>query len=122
MPRAVILEILVARFKSPEIPLVFVHVVNVFAHQHAVLIFHQEIVRRIRLAPEFGEHRRDIHIHVREGVESFSQAFKIVPVKRQVRGDEIRFRMLGEQVVALGHQRFKRRIFLRRTRASRELL
>jgi len=31
--------------------IVFVHVVDVFSHQHAVLVFHQKIVRRIGLAP-----------------------------------------------------------------------
>src|SRR5712664_588934 len=75
---AVILEIFVARFERPEIPFVFVHVVNVFSHQHAVLVFHQKIVRRIGLPPQFREHRGDIHVHVRQRIESFPQPLQIV--------------------------------------------
>src|SRR5260370_10498453 len=61
---AVILKILVAGFEGPEIPFVFVHVINVFSHQHAVLILHQEIVRRIVLPPQLRQHRSDVHIHI----------------------------------------------------------
>src|SRR5258705_3571991 len=122
MPVAVILEIFVARLQRPEIPFVFVHFIDVFPHQHAVLILHQEIVRRIGLPPQFRQHRGDIHIHVRQRVESLTQPLQVIPVKSQVRGDEIRPRMLGKQMIALRHQRFKRRILRRRSRASRKLL
>src|SRR5579885_3518254 len=44
---AVILHIFIPRFKAPEIPLVFVHFVDVFPHQHAILILRQKVVRGI---------------------------------------------------------------------------
>src|SRR5215470_4623128 len=37
---AVVLEVFVASFQSAEIPFVFIHIVDVFTHQHAILIFH----------------------------------------------------------------------------------
>src|SRR6267143_3853984 len=43
MPLAVILKIFVPRLQRPEIPFVFVHVVDVFPHQHAALILDQKI-------------------------------------------------------------------------------
>src|SRR5229473_5156168 len=87
---AVILKILIAGFEGPEIPFVFVHVVDVFAHQHAVLIFHQKIVRRIGLPPQFRQHRSDVHVHVRQRVQSLAQPLQVVSVKRQMCSDEIR--------------------------------
>src|SRR6516164_5731053 len=36
---AVVLEVFVAGFQSAEIPFVFIHIVDVFAHQHTILIF-----------------------------------------------------------------------------------
>src|SRR5882724_6700525 len=122
MPVAVILKILVARFQRPEIPFVFVHFIDVFAHQHAILVLHQKIVRRIGLPPQLRQHRGDIHIHVGIRIEKFSQPLQVIPVKSQVRGDEIRPRMLGKQMIALRHQRFKRRVLRRRSRATRKFL
>src|SRR5882672_9043028 len=39
MPFAVVLDVIVARLEATEIPLVFVHFVDVFAHQDAILVF-----------------------------------------------------------------------------------
>src|SRR5260370_33942698 len=89
---AVILEIFVARLERAEIPFVFVHLVDVFAHQHAILGFHQKIVCRIRLPAQFREHRSDVHIHIRIGIKEFSQPLQIVSVKTEMRGDAIRLR------------------------------
>src|SRR5216684_8808045 len=44
MALAVILKILISGFEGSEIPFVFVHVINVFSHQHAVLILDQKIL------------------------------------------------------------------------------
>ncbi len=52
--------------------------------------------------------------------EQFPEPLEIVPMKGQMRGDEIDLRMLGKQMVALRHQRLKRRIFGRRPRALRK--
>src|SRR6266852_3044213 len=113
---AVILKILVARLERPEIPFVFVHLVDVFPHQHAVLILHQELMRRIGLPPQFRQHRSDVHVHVRQRVQSLAQPLQVVSMKPQVRGYEICSRMLCKQMVALRHQRLKRRILRRRPR------
>src|SRR5258708_35442877 len=78
---AVILEIFVARLERAEIPFVFVHVINVFSHQHAVLILDQKIVCRIRLPAQFREHRSDIHIHVRQQAQGFSHPLQVVSLK-----------------------------------------
>src|SRR5258708_16219902 len=78
---AVILEIFVARLERAEIPFVFVHLVDVFAHQHAILVFHQKVVRRIRLAPQFREHRSDVHIHIRQQAQGFSHPLQVVSLK-----------------------------------------
>src|SRR6266481_3294807 len=121
MALAVILKIFVARFERPEIPFVFVHVVNVFSHQHAVLILDQKIVRRIGLPPQFRQHCGDIHIHVRQRIESFPQPFQVISVKPKMGGDEVCPRVLREQMIALRHQRLERRILRRRPRASRKL-
>src|SRR5437899_9103216 len=56
---AVILEIFVARFERAEIPLVFVDLVDVFAHQDVILIFTEEIVRGVRLASQLSENSGD---------------------------------------------------------------
>src|SRR6267378_1570273 len=117
---AVILKIFVPRFERPEIPLVFVHVVDVLAYQHTVLIFHQKIVRRIGLPPQFRQHCGDVHIHVRQRIESFPQPLQVVSMKPQMRRDEIRSRMPREKAIALRHQRLERRILRRRPRASRK--
>src|SRR5882724_8060648 len=122
MPVAVVLEIFVARLQRPEIPFVFVHFIDVFPHQHAVLILHQEIVRRIGLPPEFRQHRGDIHIHVGIRIEKSSQPLQVIPVKSQVRCDEICPGMLGKQMIALRHQRLERRILRRRPRTPRKFL
>src|ERR1700730_2813132 len=89
MPLPVILEILVACLQCPEIPLVFIHFINVFAHQHAILILHQKIVRRIRLPAQLRQYRCNVHIHVRIRVKQFSQPFQIVSMKRQMSRNEI---------------------------------
>src|SRR5229473_5686875 len=68
---AIILKILIAGFEGSEIPFVFVHVINVFSHQHAILVLHQEIVSRIRLPPQLREHRSDVHTHIRIGIKEF---------------------------------------------------
>src|SRR5438552_952092 len=122
MALAVILKIFVARFERAEIPFVFVHIVDVFSHQHAVLIFHQEIVRRIGLPPQFRQHRGHIYVHVRERIESFPQPLQIISVKTEMRRNKIRPGMLRKQMIALRHQRFKRRILRRRPRAARKFL
>src|SRR5260370_19726070 len=54
--------------------------------------------------------RPDIHIHVGQRAEQFAEAPKIVPVKSEVCGNEIRARVSCKQMIALGHQRFKWRI------------
>src|SRR5260370_33947923 len=61
---AVVLKILIAGFERPEIPFVFVHLVNVFAHQDTVLILDQKIVCRIRLPAQLREHRGNVHVHI----------------------------------------------------------
>src|SRR5260370_18956340 len=62
------------------------------------------------MAAELGKDRRDIHIHVGQRVEQFAEGPKIVPVKSEVCGNEIRARVSCKQMIALGHQRFKWRI------------
>src|SRR5437870_3186726 len=69
MPFAVILDVLVARFEAPEIPFAFVHFVNVFAHQNAVLILRQEVASGVGLAAKFGKHRRDVDVNVGVRIE-----------------------------------------------------
>src|SRR5882672_4457106 len=91
---AVVLKIFVPRFESAEIPLVFVHLVNVFSHQHAVLILDEKIVRRIRLPPQLRQHCGNVHVYIRIGVKKFSEPLQVVPVKSEMRRDEIRLRML----------------------------
>src|SRR5260370_42403360 len=91
---AVIVKILVPRFQRPEIPFVFVHVINVFSHQHAVLILDQKIVCRIRLPAQFREHRSDVHIHIGIRIKELSQPLQVISVKPEMRVDEIRLRML----------------------------
>ena len=108
---AVILDVLVACFEAAEIPLVFVHFVDVLSHEDAILILRQKIVGGIRLAAEFGKYGGDVHVDVGMLVEKFAEARKIVAVKAEMRRDEFRARMHGEKVIALGHERFKRRIF-----------
>src|SRR6267154_75667 len=108
---AVILDVIVARFEAPEIPLVFVHLVDVFAHQDAVLILRQKIVRGVGLAAKFGKHRRDVHVNVRMLIEKFSKPPKVVAVKGEMRGNEFRSRVHRKKMIAFRHQRFKRRIF-----------
>src|SRR5262249_46241683 len=61
---AVILKVFVAGLQSAEIPFVFIHIVDVLTHQHAILIFHQKIMRRIGLAPQLSEHGGDVHVHI----------------------------------------------------------
>src|SRR5713101_8056643 len=97
---AVILKILVARLERPEIPFVFVHLVDVFAHQHAVLILDQKIVCRIGLPPQFRKHRGDIHIHIGILIKQLPQPLQVVSMKTKMRGDEIRLRMLCKQMIA----------------------
>src|SRR5713226_3687158 len=86
---AVILKIFVPRLQRPEIPFVFVHVVDVLAHQHAFLILDQKIVRRIRLPPQFRQHCGDVHVYIRIFIKKFSQPLQVVSVKPQMRRDEI---------------------------------
>src|SRR5216684_4202068 len=81
---AIILKILIAGFEGSEIPFVFVHVINVFPHQHAVLIFYQKIVRRVRLASQLRQNGGDIHVHIRIGIKEFPQSLQIVSVKTQM--------------------------------------
>ena len=100
---AVVLEVFVAGFQSTEIPLVFIHIVDVFSHQHAILIFHQEIMRRIGLASQLGEHCGDVYIHIWQGVEEFAEALQVIAVKREMRGNKVRPRVFGEEMVPLGH-------------------
>src|SRR5258707_2213130 len=122
MPVAVILEIFVARLQRPEIPFVFVHFIDVFPHQHTVLILHQEIVRRIGLSPEYRQPRGYYPKRIGFRIEKFSQPVQVIPVKSQVRCDEIRPRMLGKQMIAFRHQRLERRILRRRPRTTRKFL
>src|SRR5438876_5137432 len=93
VPLPVVLEILVARLQRPKIPLVFIHLINVFAHQYAVLILHEKIACRIRLPAQFSQHRRNVHIHVRIRVEQSPQPLQIISMKCQMRRNEVRPRM-----------------------------
>src|SRR6516225_9245801 len=70
---AVVLKVFVASFQSAEIPFVFIHIVDVFAHQHTILIFDQKIMCRIGLAPQLSEHGGDVHVNVRQGVKEFAK-------------------------------------------------
>src|SRR5713101_2325833 len=119
---AVILKIFVPRLQRPEIPFVFVHVINVFSHQHAVLILDQKIVCRIGLPAQLREHRGDINIHIRIGIKEFSQPLQVVSVKTQMCGDEISLRVLRKQMIALCHQRLEGWILRRRPRPPRKFL
>src|SRR5258708_35663317 len=96
---AVVLEIFVACFQRAKIPFVFVHLVNVFTHQHAVLILHQEIVRRIRLPAQLREHRGDTHVHVRERVEQWPHPLHTVPLTPHIPPDQIHLRLLPTQLL-----------------------
>ena len=100
---AVVLEVFVAGFQSAEIPFVFIHIVDVFTHQHAILIFHQKIMCRIGLASQLGEHCGDVHVHIWQSVEEFAEALQVIAVKREMRGNKVRPRVLGEEMVPLGH-------------------
>src|SRR6266436_7728983 len=104
MPFAVVLDVIVARFEAAEIPLVFVHFVDVFAHQYAVLILRQKIVRGVGLAAKFGQHRGNIHIYVGVLIEKFSKSPKVVAVKGEMRGNEFRSRVHRKKMIAFRHQ------------------
>src|SRR5262249_25889318 len=69
-----------------------------------------------------GQHCRDVHVDIWMFVEEFAEAGEIVAMKREMSSDEFRAGMHGEEMIALSHQRFKRRILRRRPRALRELL
>src|SRR5260370_7944135 len=103
---AVILKILVARFQRPEIPFVFVHLVDVFAHQHAILVFHQKVVRRIRLAPQFRQHRGDVHVHIGTRIKEPSQPPQAISFKAEMRADKTRLPLLPNPMIPLRHHPF----------------
>src|SRR5260370_9334462 len=66
---ALVLKILIAGVEAPELPLLFVPLLNVFAHQDTVLILDQKIVCRIRLPAQLREHRGNVHLHIPIGIK-----------------------------------------------------
>ena len=66
---AVIVEVFVAGLEHAPVVRVFVRLIAVFSEQHPVLVLHEEVVRRARLAAEVVEHGADFAVHVRHLVE-----------------------------------------------------
>ena len=114
---AVVVEVLVAGLERPPVVRILVWLEAVLAEQHAVLVLHEEVVRRLRLAAELGENGRHLEVDVRHRVEHLLRLHQIVGAIGEVRADVGGLRMLAEHAIALGEQLLEARELPRRIAA-----
>ena len=106
---AVIVEVLVVGLEHPPVIGILVGLEAVLPEQQAILVLHEERVSRPRLAADVVEDRADFGVDVGQAVHHRREAAQVLGVPAQVRQDERRLRVLGEQSIALPHQLFERR-------------
>src|SRR5690606_22293881 len=99
-------EIVVGRFKYPEICLIFLGHPTILAKQDSVLILNQKPSAVSGLAAQLGDDSAYLGIHVRKRIEQFAQPFQIISIPTQMSVNEDRLGVPSENIVLLRNDGF----------------